>query len=659
MGKALWVVGTILTASAFNWECESDEERQAALQKSLDVRASPFELRVPQGTTAITTVGVQRKNFAGTITLSTVGELPAGVTVEFDPATLAPGVTESIARVTVAANAPVQYVAEPERQLIKYRAVGPDNIAKEESFWVRPVASSIAGFTVALTPPAVSMEPDESREALLMIARQGNYTGKISIAFGPMPGYSATATPVANVPDTYLVKATAVGPYIFGGSRSVPIEVSGEGMAKQTVSLGVTIEKPHFNPLTLHNLEAVAGSQDTAMVLLRRSIGMKGAIQLVVDSGAPPNSTITFNPNPALDDVSLMTVKVPVDATPKLYLLWVRGIPTEASGGEGQTFKVGLTVKPAPAVGSYTMSPPNMNVVAGANTSSIFNLTRSGGFTGPVTVGFSSVTGGSLPAGMSLSLDDNPLSGAFTVIRLNTTAATPVGSHVLRATGRSALFGEVVTNFTVTVTAGGAPPSAVTRMVIEPGDAEITSPATLQYAVNLYNANGTVIVPESGGAIEWSSSVPSTAIINASGLATGTTGGRTTTITATYKRDGVKVMDVSTPLFVYTPGSAGHYGSARMSTQGNVRTLQPGESVMFQIIVRNPDGSQVTAGVTPVVSSSDSTVVSVNRITPPMGQSGFFYDMTAAFNAAIGRIVRIRYDVPGAGGELSITVKQP
>ena len=210
----------------------------------------------------------------------------------------------------------------------------------------------------------------------------------------------------------------------------------------------------------------------------------------------------------------------------------------------------------------------------------------------------------------------------------------------------------------LTITVGNAPPvSNVSRIEIEPRNAEITAPATQQYRVMFYNAAGDRITVESGGMLEFTSSnFSSVASVNlATGLATSVAAG-TTTITARYLRNGVFVRHDASPLTVYAAGTAGHYGSATISTNNNnTRTMRAGEILLFQLIVRNSTGTQITTGVTPspTVTSMNTGVITIAPSTIP---GGYFYNMSAAANAPVGTTVTIRYDVLGAGGEITMTI---
>lgn len=630
----------------------------------LHASSSPNEQNVAQGATTVFTVTVRRIGFSGPVSLSTIAStVPAGVTVQFNPSTLAEGVNEATASFSASPTAATVYGSQPPLKIVQFIASGPGGLVDTTDLRARIVPSSQAGVTLNVTPSSFSLVKGETKEGLVTIARQGNYTGRVTVDFSSVfLNITSKITPVPNVPDTWRISFTSVNPppQQLGDPMPFVVEAALEGL-KDTVRVGVPVllVRPEFTPSVLHGVSMEPNATDTVTVRLLRSRGFDSPITLAVET-APPGITGTFVSNPALDDASLLTVRVAPTVEPGEYRIRIRGTAPASSGAADAFAEIGVVVN-QPSNGGFSMTPPNMNVVAGGNVNSIFNVTRTGGFTAPIAVEFSRVTSPTvsnapLPSGMTISLADNPVTLNFTTIRLNTALTTPPGTYQLRALGTSVGGRTVSALFTVVVTPV-TPQTNVVRMILEPSNAEITAPATHQFTARLFDATGSVIAVENGATLRFSSSNPTIASVNdTTGIATGIASGATT-ITARYSKNGVQLLQETTSLLVYGPGSSGHYGSATMSTAGNVRTIRPGESIMFQIIVRNTSGAPVTSGVSPVpvVSSSSPSVVRIDRLaTGPV--PGYFFDMTAAFGAPIGSEIRIRYDVTGAGGELVMRV---
>ena len=653
-----FLMGALTAGSACPEYCsEPTDPGVGARDAILGVSTSPPQQRVAQGATTLFQVTIQRGNFAGPVTLSVPApSVPPGVTIEFDPPTMAPGETQAVARVIVSETAPVQYVSEPPIFEIPVLATGPNGVRGSALLRAQLVASSRAGITLNVTPAAFSVQVGEVKEALVTIARQGNYSGPVTVALTRNAGLGATVTPVAGVPDTWVARISIDDPAVFiagllvGGSPvQFVISATPQGLPPVQVDLQVIALQPFIVPSAARNVSVAAGSQDTVTVFVGRSVGYSAPVAFSVDNAAA-GITGTFAPNPALDGATRLTLRADANMSAGTYEVRLLAAPAEGSGATMKVARLNVLV-----THPYVLTVPNVTVAAGRTTTDNVSVMRTGGFAGAVGVSFSATSGGALPVGMNITLGENPVLQSGTTIRVATTTATPAGTYPLRAVGVTGGAPTAIAPFTVNVTPAA---SAVASMQIEPQNAEITAPATQQFAARLFDASGAVIPVESGGAVEFTSSNTAVAGINlASGLASSVfTGSGIAIITARYVRNGIPVVQSFTSLTVYPAFSAGHYGSATMSTQGNVRTIRPGESVMFQIIVRAANGMPVTSGITPapVVTSSNSTAIRIEPITGPV--AGYFYFMTAAFGATPGTEVRIRYDVRGAGGELVIKV---
>ncbi|MBL0939265.1 MAG: hypothetical protein IBJ03_10235 [Gemmatimonadaceae bacterium] len=648
----------------------------------LRLTGSPSEQRVAQGAVTLFTMTIERQSFAGPVTLAAdPSTIPTGVSVDFDPATLQPGITQAIARVSVAANAPVQYVAEPPLATIRVLAAGPELLRDTSSIRVRIVPSSLAGITLNATPADFTLLLGESGEGLVTLARQGNYTGSTAVQLiavanmdlAPGNAIDHSITPVAGVPDTWRMRFSTANPdklqdlirmvQLIGGRLPFTVRATPQGLAPVDISVMVAVTMPTF-AVTNGAARIEAGTQSTPPVslFLQRSSRFTAPITMSIEN-APPGITGTFSPNPALDDKTELTLRVAANVAPGTYEVDVLATPAANSGAAERRSRVAVTVTPTIP---YRITVADLNVVAGSEATGAFNLTRLNGFAGTVSVGFTQILGIPLPAGMTVALTQGPLTQSAGTVRVTTTSATPPGTYSIQATGKTAGFQDVLQTFSVTVQAAPPPPppptSIVTRIAIEPRDAEVTAPATQQYSVALYNAAGARVQAETGGSIRYTSSLTTVARIDSvTGLATGANAG-VTTITARYLLNGVLVQTDASPLTVYAAGAAGHYGSATISTNNNnTRTLRAGETLLFQLIVRNVAGTQVTSGVTPAPTVTTSTGnVSIAPCTPGVGPcpnfAGYFFTMTASPNATAGSTVRIRYDVMGAGGEITMTI---
>lgn len=675
LGRRMMYAASLAATLGALTACPGEAGVVEAETQRLLILASPSEQRVAQGAVTLFTVVAERTSFTGNVTLSVdPSTVPTGVTVEFDPAVLPAGTSQSVARVSVSASAPVAYVAEPPLSNILVRAAGPGTLRDSTMLKVRLVPSALAGVTMNVTPGDVTMLVGETGEALVTIARQGNYAGPVTMeiiptviaGLAPAAILAPTITAVAGAPDTWRVRlfandankaleyarVAALTPTLSLTLRATPL-----GLAPVSTTMRAFLTVNRFNPQTTASTRIVAGTEATSPVQigLNRSARFTAPITMSIDSG-PAGITGTFSPNPAIDDVARLTLRVAADVAPGRYFVRVLGVPAAEAFASEQRTRVEVEVTPFVP---YRFTLPTLRVVAGGDTIAPFSLTRQNGFAGRVRVDLRPLNG--LPTGMTLTLAQNPIEQSATTLRVTTTSATPPGIYNVLTVGSTAGFEDVESSFNVTVE---APPitSAVARIEIEPRNAEITAPARQQYSVALFNAAGARIVAENGGTIEYSSSQPAVARISAdTGVATGVAPG-ITSITARYLRNGALIRQDATTLTVYAAGTAGHYGSATISTNNNnTRTLRAGESLVFQVIVRNAAGIKDSTGVTPAPTvTSSSGTVSIARCTPGVlgcpFAIGYFYTMTAAPTAAVGSQVRIRYDVMGAGGEITMVI---
>ena len=119
------------------------------------------------------------------------------------------------------------------------------------------------------------------------------------------------------------------------------------------------------------------------------------------------------------------------------YTLTITGI----GGSNTRTTAVTVVVQAASGPDySLSASPSSHTVVRGARTSYTVTITRSGGFTGPVTL---SVSG--LPGGVGATFRPNTTTGAGSTMSVTTRPTTSTGSYSLTITGVSGSLTRTVT----------------------------------------------------------------------------------------------------------------------------------------------------------------------------------------------------------------------
>jgi hypothetical protein len=180
----------------------------------------------------------------------------------------------------------------------------------------------------------------------------------------------------------------------------------------------------------------VQGTGTSYTVSIARSGGFAGSVTLSV-SGLPGGAAATFSPNNTTASSSTMSVTTSAATPTGSYTPTITGV----GGGLTRTTSVGLVVQAAAASG-YTLSasPSSRSVVHGARTSYTVTITRTGGFTGSVTL---SVSG--LPSGATATFNPASTTGTSSTLSVTTSATTRTGSYTLTITGVSSTLTRTIT----------------------------------------------------------------------------------------------------------------------------------------------------------------------------------------------------------------------
>jgi subtilisin family serine protease len=136
-----------------------------------------------------------------------------------------------------------------------------------------------------------------------------------------------------------------------------------------------------------------------------------------------------------------------VDPIPSLSGITVTGGRLNAAKAVGST--------PPPPPGpdfSLSASPASQTVIQGASTSYTVTITRTGGFTGAVTL-----SAAGLPAGATASFNPNNTTGTSSTMSVATSTTTPTGSYPVTITGTSGTLSRS-TSVTLVVNSTAPPP---------------------------------------------------------------------------------------------------------------------------------------------------------------------------------------------------------
>ena len=185
------------------------------------------------------------------------------------------------------------------------------------------------------------------------------------------------------------------------------------------------------------------GQQGSSTITTTISGGFNNSITLSA-SGAPPGTTVSFNPNPIPAPgagSSTMTVSVGANTPAGLYPITVTG----TGGGIQQTTTVNLTVTRSNFI--LTASPPMVTVAQGAKGSTTVMTTILGAFNSAITL-----SAAKMPPGSTVSFNPNPIpapGGGTSTMTMTVGASTPPGTYPITVTGNG---GGLQQNFTVMLT---------------------------------------------------------------------------------------------------------------------------------------------------------------------------------------------------------------
>lgn len=224
--------------------------------------------------------------------------------------------------------------------------------------------------------------------------------------------------------------------------------------------------------------------------------------------------------------------------------------------------------EPGPATPDFAVSANStaLSVNRGASVNSAITITRSGGFTGGV-----SLSVGGLPAGVTASFDSNPATGASSVLTLTASSSATLGAAIISVTGTSGSLTR------------SAPISLTVNDVQTPDFALSASPPSLAINLGSSGMSGIAITPTGG----FSSGVS----LSASGLPAG--------VTASFSPNPATSGSSVLSLVV---SSAATPGAATIMVTGTGGGLTRAASI--NLTINNGGGGNGGVTITPAVNAS-------------------------------------------------------
>jgi len=222
-----------LTLAAALAACGSDKKGPQEPGGAISLALSTSSLSVAQGGSGTATISIARSGgFAGPVALTVEGA-PDGVTATAEPSS----VVGATATLTVAASAAVA----PGNYTLTVRGSGVGVTAQTAQLALAVTATSAAGFSLAVAPPALSVEQGASGTAQLAITRGGGFSGAVDLTVSGVPaGVTATLNPTSTT-GTASTLTVAAGASAAPGAYQLTITGAASGVPSQTATVALTV----------------------------------------------------------------------------------------------------------------------------------------------------------------------------------------------------------------------------------------------------------------------------------------------------------------------------------------------------------------------------------------------------------------------------------
>jgi hypothetical protein len=302
-------------------------------------------------------------------------------------------------------------------------------------------------FSIAASPASQSVVQGSGTSYTVTVTPSGGFTGTVSFSASGLPsGATASFNPTSvagSGSSTMSVTTSSTTP-----AGSYPLTITGtSGTLTHSTSVTLVVSappKPDFSVSASPSSQTVVqGANTSYTITITQSGGFTGSVTLSA-SGLPAGAAATFSPNPTTS-TSTMSVTTSTSTPTGTYSVTITGV----SGSLSHATSVTLVVTaPAPAADfSLSASPTSRSISAGASTTYTINITRTGGFTGSV-----SLSASGLPTGATASFSPNPATGTASTLAVGTSGTTPVNTYTITVTGTSGTLSHKTTA-TLTVTA--------------------------------------------------------------------------------------------------------------------------------------------------------------------------------------------------------------
>jgi hypothetical protein len=429
------LLGAVLGAFATG-ACESGGTQAPPARPAITMVLSAATAQLLPGESATLGVTITRTGFFTAAVELTAESVPAGVTIP--PVTIPAGAATGILTIVAAPG------ATPGNVAVTVRATGQGISGQTATFSL--TVREPPGFTMAVSPGSVTVQPGGSGSANVSVTRTGGFTGPVALTTSGMPaGVGVVFTPASVTTGGSAVTVTAAAGAIVG-THGITIHGNAEGMAERTATLNVQVNPAPTIGITLNPtaLSIARGATGTITVTLVRGAGFTGAVNLVAEN-LPAGVTAGTATIAAGASSALLDVQVSAAAALETNNVTIRALGT---GVTDQTATLALTVTVAP---DYTLSltPATITVQQGSSAGTTVDITRTANFTGTVTL-----SAAGMPAGLTVTFNPVSVTGAQSAVAVAATTTVPTGTYPVTLRATSPGQGDRTATLTVQVTAG-------------------------------------------------------------------------------------------------------------------------------------------------------------------------------------------------------------
>ena len=465
---------------------------------------APATLSVERGASTQATVTLVRDaGFSGSVQLST-GPLPAGVTAAFSPATLAAGVTTATLTLSAASTA----TTGASTLTVRGTSLGLNDRAATATLNVTTSTGGTTATPVTSGTPITNQSGSAGSSTLYRIAvpagtpnlqvRTSGGTGLLRVLL--RLGVPPTTT-------TFDVEASGTG---TSWLADVPNPTAGDWFvlvvgtqAYQGVSLTASTAG-YTMALSPTALVLVPGATGTVNATITRVGGFAGAVTLAAQ-GLPAGVTMNTATIAAGATSTVLTFTAASNATGAANAT-IRGTTT---GLPDRTATLAVTLT-QPGI-TLTLQSQTVLIARGASGTMQVGITRTGGYTGTVSL---SITG--LPSGVSATFTPSQLGPTETLSTLAFTASATAPIATSTATVQASGSGVQSVSLPIAMNVTGTPPRIASYQEWSipgvtatngVGAAGLTASNEGVY-MQLSDDRGTVLRATGGPSITWQSWVP-------------------------------------------------------------------------------------------------------------------------------------------------------